>query len=341
MNHYSVDTLYSNDIWKKTAYYPHGKLCICSVQSQESGFKDYEFIASVAGKSLGFEPVVQSDETTREDVMLCLNFDYPVMILLVGSTDNESISMEIKAALKNYVPILVFIKDKNRSIIENSKSIVRKYLSEAYYDYECTAFSNCEDLYEKIGARLRAHIKEKKERHVTLQSGVALAYRRNADLMNKARKLIIIYQMTSIMLLGPRNGCTYEEQYYDRLMQWLRDRQENEPACIHVFNWEETVVEKKELAHKYNLQLAKSNLLDLYNRGIISGANIRISHTAKIVPYIITDTNLVFIVPIEGRRFSIDLPSHILKEQEVNLIQEEMIKDTLPLEMKDILEFYK
>lgn len=325
-------------------FYPQGKLCICSVQKKEEGFEDYRYMAYLAASSLGFD-VIRNPERcgmTQEEFELCLKTEYPVFIFLVGTVESEVVNREVKIALKKCLPILIFIKKQNESISEKSKKII-KQLSEVSYNYECTSFSTCEELYNQVELRLKAYIMDKEAKRPILQKGVPLAYRANTELMHKSKKQIVIYQATSILLLGPRLGCDYETEFYKELTQWLMKKQNENITFVHVFNWEETIREKREHANDYSLETAKNNLIDLYKQYQFNRTdclNIRFSHICNSVPYVITDTNLVFVFPVENERFSIELPAHIMKEQEISTILDEITRKTTLLQFEKIEEFY-
>ena len=246
-------------------FYPQGKLCICSVQKKEEGFEDYRYTAYLAASSLGFNVIrnPEKDGMTQAFFELDLEKNYPVFILLVGTVESEIVNTEFKVALEKCLPILVFIKKHDGKISDTSKNIITK-LSQASYDYECTCFSNCEELYNQVYERLKMYITDKEAKRPVLQKGVPLAYRANTELMKKSKHQIVIYQATSILLLGPRNGCNYEVQFYKELTQWLTKKQNATIQFIHVFNWEETLKEKKQHAREYSLRTAKENLLNLY-----------------------------------------------------------------------------
>ena len=269
-------------------YYPQGKLCICSVQKKEEGFEDYRYMVYLAATSMGFEAIRNPERNgiTQEEFEFCLKSEYPVFVLLVGTVESDIVKREFEYALEKCLPILVFIKKQNGKIPEKSKDIIMQS-SNIAYNYECTAFSTCEELYSQVCARLRSYILEKRTKRSILQKGVALAYRANTDLMRKSRRQIVIYQNTSILLLGPRRGCQYETEFYKTLTEWLMEKQKDNINFIHVFNWEETMREKENNAEKYLLKTAKENLVKLYDqyKGKSEGAlNIRYSDLCNNVP---------------------------------------------------------
>lgn len=330
----------------ENSFYPHGKLCICSVQKKEEGFEDYRYTAFLAANSIGFEAIRNPEVAgiTQEEFELCLRTEYPVFIFLVGNVQSEIVNKEFKIALENCLPILIFIKKYNGIISKRSQKII-KQLSEVSYNYDCTTFTTCEDLYKHVRARLKTYIQNKREICPRLQKGVSFAYRTNTELMEKSKRQIVIYQRTSILLLGPRKGVNYETAFYKKLTEWLTKNKNDNIHFIHVFNWEETLLQRKINSDNYNLKTAKNNIIEIYNQyqsnNIIDHLNIRYSQISNIVPYVITDTNLIFIIPIEDERFSIELPSHLMKEQEICKILDEITQKTTIIDLNKIMEFYE
>lgn len=321
-----------------------GELCICSVQKREKGFGDYRFIAYKAASELGFY-VVRNPENigiTQDDFEKVLRTQYPVFILIVGQVESDVVSREFQIAKEQCLPIFIFIKQHYGTISQNSTHIINK-LSDVDYNYNCTVFENCEDLYLHVHNRLSSYIKEKNTLNPILQKGVGLAYTTNQYVMGKAKKQIIVYQKTSILLLGPRKGYCYEVQFYRELIDWLKKAKEN-IEFIHVFNLEETLKEIKEKSYEYDLDLAKSNLTKLYEIYQINEKtnclNIKYSKVQNSVGYIIADTNLVFVVPIENERYTIVLPSHIMKATEIEKIKEELYSKTTLLKESELSKIY-
>lgn len=324
--------------------YPQGKLCICSVQKKEKGFEDYRFIAYKAASELGFH-VVRNPENagiTQDDFEKVLHSQYPVFILIVGQIESDIVSREFEIAKGQCLPMFIFIKQYNGTISKKTTQIINN-LSDVDYNYRCTLFKNCEDLYLHVHNRLSSYIKEKNTLSPILQKGVGLAYQTNQWIMGKAKKQIIIYQKTSILLLGPRNGYSYEGQFYREIFDWLKKMKEN-IEFIHVFNLNETLKEMKEKQGEYDLDLAKNNLIKLYDiyklNGKINCLNIKYSNIQNSVGYVIADTNLVFVVPIENERYTIVLPSHIMKAVEIEKIKEELYSKTTLLKESEISRLY-
>lgn len=239
--------------------------------------------------------------------------------------------------------MFIFVKTFNGNISKDSEKIISD-LSKVAYDYQCTFFENCEELYRQVKARLYSYLADKASSHPKLEKGVGLAYRTNERIMGKSKRQIVIYQKTSILLLGPRNGCNYEYYFYRELIDWCKNM-DTDIEFLHVFNYKDTTNEMKKNSNKYNLEQAKETLTNLYeiyeknNRG--NKINIRYSKIRDSIPYVIADTNFVFVVPIEDERYTIELPSHIMKMTEIEKIKDELYLKTIPIRKEDILELYR
>lgn len=328
-----------------TTFYPHGKLCICSVQKKEEGFEDYRYTTYLAAESLGFFAIRNPERNgmTQEEFELCLKVEYPVFIFLVGTVESEVVNEEFKIALEKCLPTFIFIKEKNGVIPKKTEKIISK-LSRISYNYKCTTFSTCEQLYDQVCERLKSYILEKEAKRPSLQTGVSLAYRSNTELMKKATRQIVIYQKTSILLLGPRRGCQYETNFYKQLTEWLISNKNSNIEFVYVFDWDETVLEKETHAQDYSLDTARENFWNLYNQYQDTkedSLNIRFSKVHNSVSYVIADTNLVFVIPIENERFSIKLPAPIMKEQEIHTLLDEITRKTTIIDTNKISEFYE
>lgn len=335
----------SSDMNNNEMMYPQGKLCICSVQVREQGFADYRYIVDSAARDLGFFPVRNPENMgiTQNDFESILKNDYPVVVVIIGNEGSNTVKREFDIAKENCLPILGFMKETDGKISDDTEKFM-KNLSMVSYDYECAKFRNCEDLYLKVINRLKSYIKDKSSRSPLLQKGVGLAYRANKRLMKKAKSQIIIYQKTSILLLGPRNNNN-EQEFYRELMDWLKIERSDDVQFIHVFSWKDTVNEIKNNADDYNLDIAKKNVMDLYEKyekkNRLPQFDIRYSNIPNSISYVITDTNLVFVIPIEDERYTIELPSNIMKVAEIDKIKDELYQKAPCMKKSDYIKLYK
>lgn len=199
------------------------------MQIKESGFSDYRYIAHLAATELGFY-VVRNPENkgiSQDDFEGILENDYPVFIFIVGEKASNVVNREFNIAKEKCLPILVFIKGCDGKIPRKTTKILEN-LSKYTYDYCCTIFNDCEDLYVQVYRRLSNYIREKASKYPRLEKDVSLAYNANRRLLSKSRRQIIIYQKTSILVLGPRKAVKYENEFYKELMDWLTKSKEKD-----------------------------------------------------------------------------------------------------------------
>lgn len=326
-------------------FYPQGTLCISSVTSnKEAGFSDYRYVACIAAQELGFRVIRNPEDAgiTQEDFENAMEYQNPVFILIVGNVNSDMVNEEFATAKRNCLPIFTFIKSVDRHIPENTKKNMKE-LSEVTYDKCCSTFETCEQLHTQVKNRLRNYIQKKLQTYPILQKGTDLAYIANKQLMKVARRQIIIYQNTSILLLGARSSV-YENAFLAELMKWLKGMRDD-IEFLHVFCMSETLEEKKNNAGSYNLAAAKKNILELYRmyeaQGKTNILNIRYSERPNNVSYVITDTNLVFVIPVENERYTIELPSYIMQVNQIEMIKDELYHKTKKLDKETLLKFYE
>lgn len=326
-------------------FYPQGTLCISSVTSnKEAGFSDYRYVACIAAQEFGFRVIrnPEDDGMTQEDFEYAMENENPVFILIVGEVSSDMVNAEFATAKSNCLPMFVFIKSVNRKISESTKKNMKE-LSEVTYDKCCSFFDTCEQLHSQVRERLRKYIQKKLETYPILQKGTDLAYIANKQLMKVARRQIIIYQNTSILLLGARSSV-YENAFMAELMKWLRGMRDD-IEFLHVFCMNETLEEIRNNAGSYNLQAAKENILELYRmyeeQGKANILNIRYSEKPNNVSYVITDTNLVFVIPVEDERYTIELPSYIMQVNQIEKIKDELYHKTKKLDRETLMKIYE
>lgn len=320
------------------------ELCISSVYNREEGFEDYRYTVSMVAELLGFD-VFRNPESpglTQEQYEEHLRTHHPVFICLLGAKESRTVERELQIALEECLPIYIFVQSNYYKEISDTE---KQRLKSLAYDRQCYEYTNCKDLYALTYRRLVKYIAEKEIRRPLLQKGVQLAYETNTKLMETSKRQIVIYHNTSLLLLGPRRQCLYEIEFYRTLTEWLSQNKNNNIQFLHVFNWEETLREKREHSDQYAMDVAKENIMTLYRdyQGINngnSGLNIRFSDYTNSVPYVITDMNLVFILPIERERFSLEIPSHVMKLSDISVIIDEITRNTEIVDEEKLLEFY-
>lgn len=325
-------------------FFPSGKLCISSVQKKEKGFEDYRYIAYLAASRLGFEVFRNPEDnvSTQKGFESTLQDDFPVFVLIIGEESSPMVSKEFNIALECCLPIFVFLKTQEDKISKKTQKNV-KNISPSTYEYDCSKFENSEDLYNKVYDRLKQYITDNALKTSRFQKGAGLAYDINKRLLKKSKKQIIIYQRTSILILGPRKGVSNEIQFYKELTEWLHERSQN-IEFLHVFNMEETVNEIKNNSWNYeDIEGAKENLNKLMANDRSKNnfpISIRYSKTNNPVSYVITDTNLVFVMPVETERYTLEMPANIMRASEIQILKNELYGATI-LKSEDVDKIYE
>lgn len=305
-----------------------GALCISSVCYREAGFMDYRFTAYKAAKELGFDVLRNPEDTgiTQNSFNSALKQNNPVFILLIGSSsfeESKKVVDECKLALENGLPIFVFIKTGNdKKIPDNAREII-KTVSKTTYDGDCTLFSSCEELYETLQARLTDYIKVKMTLRPDIQDNRGATYAYAYEQIKRAKKKIILSQKTSLLLLGPRRGNTYEHRAYEALLEWIQQK-DRDMQFMHLFSWDETIADLSK-SEEYDIPAARRRLAGLLadekaKNGGVEPANLTfraIGGDAPSVAHLITDTGIQFVLPISGSVFNLVLPYYFATENEL------------------------
>ena len=315
-----------------------GKLCISSVIVKENGFQDFRFAAYLAASRLGFDVKRNPEDSgiTQANFEYILAHEYPVFILITGVVDSKVVLRECRQAIDNCLPIFIFIKANNGKMSKKTIDYMNE-ISKVAFAYDCTLFQTCEELYRQVDDRLRRYLNRKNKLYPILQSDIAMAYSLNAELMPKVKKQIIVCQQTSILILGPRKNIEYEINFYKILLDWLINK---DPSMefLHVFSKTKTLQEIRQHGNCYDLGLAKRNLETLFTNQKV---NLFIGTTKKeSVSYVITDTNLLLVLPIEEYKYTINLPSYLMKNSEVDKIKHVLYRTSGKFGIDNIAEYY-
>ncbi|MCL1969725.1 MAG: hypothetical protein FWF65_09305 [Bacteroidetes bacterium] len=303
-----------------------GALCISSVCYRETGFMDYRFTAYKAASELGFGVIRNPEDTgiTQSSFNSALKQINPVFVLIVGSEESEKVVDECKLALENGLPIFVFIKTERDKQITESADKIMKGVSQTTYNGDCTLFSSCEELYETLQARLNDFIKAKMTLRLDIQDNRGSTYFYAYEQIKRAKKRIILSQKTSLLLLGPRKGNTYEYRAYDALLEWIRNK-DKDMQFMHLFCLEDTV---KDLSSgEYDITTAKKTLIELLTVEKSRNHNaenpnctfraIKGTGTVSSIAHLITDTGIQLVLPIAGNTFNLVLPYYFATEAEL------------------------
>lgn len=285
-----------------------GNVCISSVYAREIGFKDYRYVAYKAAEDLGYN-VYRNPENkgaTQREFEKILENKRPIFVLLVGQFNSKAVKEECNIALSLGLPIITLLWTENGKITSETKRHM-KTISKATYEKDCSCFSNCEDLYGALQKRLTAY---ESERMVTTAKFIPQhpqIYTTSEKIINNAKKRIILSQKTSIMMLGSRFGVKHEQDFYKKLINWIKNAGKD-MEFLHVFSYQET---KKELNNAiYNCSNAKEELLKICGNKIPFSLVIR-STNDNITPCIICDNNLIVPFNLGIQEYNMFLPHYI------------------------------
>ena len=302
-----------------------GTLCISSVCYKENGFMDYRFAAYKAATELGFNVIRNPEDTgiTQNSFNSALKQSNPIFILIVGNIDVAEagkVINECKLALENGLPIFVFIKtESNKHIPDNAKILVTN-ISKTAYNGDCTLFCSCEELYNALQSRLNDYIKTKMTLHPDIQNNTGSTYYYAYEQILRAKKRIVLTQKTSLLLLGPRKGNTYERRAYDALLEWIKNKNAD-MQFMHLFCCKKTTEALQ--SNEYDIKTAEktlSELLDNILKNNKEDPNIIFRTTNKDEPntaHLITDTGVQLVLPIAGDIFNLILPYYFTAESEL------------------------
>lgn len=340
-----------------------GEACISSVITKESGFIDYRFAAYKAAEELGFKVIRNPEDTgmTQTRFNSILKQNSPIFILLVGDADSKMVADECRLALERGLPTFVFIKVVHNDIkktkeskepdngdskhtneneapiyVEGEKYIspetqkIMKTISQITYNVDCALFASCEELYEAMRYRLTNYIEQKISLSPIIQYNKGSTYYYAYEQILAAKKRIILSQKTSLLILGPRRGNTYERRTYDALFEWLENKLKNNDSSMqfmHLFCFQNTKEDMKKGPHgnEYDIEAAKNKLCKLFElirekNGGKENPDITFryldagEHSEQSIAHLITDTGFQLVLPIAGDIFNVVLPYYFTPE---------------------------
>lgn len=283
-----------------------GNVCISSVYTKEPSFKDYRYAACKAAEDLGYE-VYRNPENvgaTQTEFEKFLENKKPIFVLLVGKVTSKVVKDECNIALSLGLPIITLLWTENGKITNDTKKFM-KTISKATFEKECSCFVNCEDLYKAIQRRLTAY---ETERMITTAKFIpqhSQIYTTSEKIINNAKKRIILCQQTSTLILGPRSGVKHEQDFYEKLTNWIKSASKD-MEFLHIFSFQKTKDELKNNA--YNCSKAKSELLKICKNNL--SLVIR-STTEDIMPCVICDNNLIVPFKLGVQEYNMFLPHYI------------------------------
>lgn len=283
-----------------------GNVCISSVYAREASFKDYRYAAYKAAEDLGYD-VYRNPEnmgSTQREFEKYLEDKRPIFVLLVGQVNSKVVKDECNIALSLGLPIITLLWTENGKITPTTGRLM-KAISKATFEKDCSCFGNCEELYKAIQKRLTAY---EAERMITTAKFIpqhAQIYTTSEKIINNAKKRIILCQKTSSLMLGPRSGVKHEQDFYEKLTNWIKSATKD-MEFLHIFSNQETKKELKNTA--YNCSKAQNELLKICSNKIslvIRSAN------DSIMPCVICDNNLIVPFKLGTQEYNMFLPHYI------------------------------
>ncbi len=334
-----------------------GEACISSVCIKESGFMDYRFTAYKAAEELGFKVIRNPENTgiTQNSFSNILRQNSPIFILLVGDEDSKIVEDECKLAFERGLPIFAFLKVKHNNDIEsnindkekevfvdeekyisNKTRKIMEKISQSTYNNDCALFSSCEELYYAIQFRLNNYIEQRIRLSPKIEYNKGSTYYYAYEQILAAKKRIILSQKTSLLILGPRKGNTYEHRTYDALFDWLTKNwltkrnsknNNNNLQFMHLFCRTNTIKEAKEGKNEniYDISAAKSRLCELLKKVRDKDCQTEdpnfcfrfIDEHSENVAHLMTDTGFQLVLPIAGNIFNVVLPYYFTPEEQL------------------------
>lgn len=286
-----------------------GNVCISSVYVKETGFEDYRSAACKAAEDMGYY-VYRNPEnkgSTQKEFEEFLKSKRPIFVLLVGQVKSTVVKKECKLALSLGLPIIPLLWTENGKITDTTEKLM-KSISKATFEKDCSCFGNCEDLYEAIQTRLIAYEAERKITTAKFIPQHSQIYIYSEKIIENAKKRIILCQQTSSMMLGPRLGVGHEQDFYEKLTNWIKNASKD-MEFVHVFSYQKT---KEELnSSDYNCLKAKSELLELLKIRHNKTSLVIRSTNDSIMPCVICDNNLIMPFKLGLQDYNMFLPHYI------------------------------
>lgn len=321
-----------------------GNVCISSVFSREARFKDFRYAAYKAAKDLGYEVYRNPEYTgaTQESFEKYLKNKRPIFVLLVGETKSSVVKEECSMALSLGLPIITLLKTTNGKITPQTQKIMTS-ISKATFEKSCSCFSDCEDLYAAVQQRLAEY---ENERNITTANFIpqhAQIYTSSAEIVQSAKKRVVLCQRTSSLLLGPRKGVSFEKEFYDKIFEWIKTS-DDEMELLHIFSCDET---KKELkGTNYNVNIAEKRLVDLCKKAKLSLVIRAVKQ--EIMPCVICDNDLMVMLHLGVQEYNLLLSHYITDGATVSKVvadlqgmDGELLYSSESLSTSDIENFYK
>lgn len=287
-----------------------GNICISSVYTRETSFKDFRYTACKAAEDLGYKVYRNPEDkgSTQREFEQFLENKRPIFVLLVGQVSSKVVKAECNLALSLGLPIITLLWAENGNITAATTKLINA-ISKTTFQKDCSCFSNCEELYEAIQKRLAAY---EAKRMITTAKFVpqhAQIYTTSKEIIQLAKKRIILCQQTSSVMLGPRAGVKHEQDFYDELTEWIK-KAGKDMEFLHIFSRQKTKAELNN--NTYNCSTAKDDLLKICSKKTSPSFSFVIRSTMdSVMPCIICDNNLIVPFELGKQEYNLYLPHYI------------------------------
>ncbi len=142
-------------------------------------------------------------------------------------------------------------------------------------------------------------------------------YPRTTQLICSAKRIVILCQKTSSLLLGYRNDPNEQDCYYS-IINWL-NMQDNKSDFIHIFSEQKTKNEYKSNPSEYfSFKEARDNLEKILLRK--DGPRIYLRKLKKITPCVVADNNLLISLTMGSNTHFLALQGKVIKLEDVQSI---------------------
>ncbi|MCL2796823.1 MAG: hypothetical protein FWD58_02045 [Firmicutes bacterium] len=287
------------------------KVCVSSV-IVSGHFREFRFIAKKAIEFSGFKAECNNEDSgaTQRNFKKILREDSPIFLLVLGEYFSDTVADECKIAIEeglHIIPLLHVDKDLPYARWpEQLKNNMLKTIPLKMSKDDCTCFSTPEELYDQITRRLGDY-EEETDTLIDVDDAI---YVNGTTLIKDAKSKIILGQKTSTLFLGPQNGRTNEQSFYDILIDWLSSSDTQNKTLIHIY----TKSEYNESDSNYNIASAKENLVNILSE-LPKNVRIIFRSAEDVFPMVMADYNLLLPFVINRSNKSILLPNYRINKQ--------------------------
>ena len=323
-------------------FYKGFSVCISSVIYKENNFLDYRYTAKCVVEELGMTAVRNpEDVNTQDNFERVLNEDCDFFVLLLGAVPSETVEQELKKALSRGVSILVFVRtDQQRNghhLPDSIKDSLLK-ISPELYNTHMTLFENCEELARRLREELQSAVFRRVKLSPLIGLDPPIAYTEGVQLIREAKYRIVLTQKTSCLILGPRKNINDENEFYDEMVKWLKQKRDQSSFFVHYFSMVET--KKAMQSGEYDLKKARENLQELAPLFKDNNYSMRYTDQMDAVPHLIGDTGIGLNFWIGNDRYYLFLPCFLTKDRELQKIISRVQRMGNPISMNNVMTLY-